>query len=420
MFDFTNMTLRLEYFGGIIYNNYGNMVFLNEIETNKIKQFIEGKERLSFDVLEILLKQGFITNKQSRGSLRIINALPSPNFLSAPISVHYYPSYICNQKCKFCYNPKNNKEDVDKTKIMVTAQTIIDKCKEMGVVIFNILGGEPLCYFDIVLDILKKASPHFFCSFATNGSANGGVTEDMAKELSRIPNIDIRVSLHSNNPHDHNNIVNDPSAFDTAIKSIKTLVKYNVNCRISCVPTMINYSQVFDMIDLAKKLGAKGFHLLPLHMTHSFNNENSIWLDNTKQKKLAEQVWHYRSNDDFEVTSQNWFYNVENYEKIKKYVGQPLCVAGYEIAEIDPEGDVYPCNMVLGNREYCMGNILNDSFRDIWHSSKFDFLRNRNPDLIIEDKCKKCGYVEYCKGGCPFENQLVNNDINYGSTLCPF
>ena len=301
--------------------------------------------------------------------------------------------------------------------VLNNTKKIIDILYENGVIIFNVLGGEPLLNFNYLIDTLNYASEKMFCSFASNGTANGGVDEEKAKILSNINNIDIRISMHGYNSETHDHIVGIKGAFDTAINSIKNLVKYGVKCRMSCVPTKINYEYIDKMVELAYKLGMTGFHLLPSHMTENFDINHKMWLSYEKQLEIIEKIKLIKFEKPFEISYLNWYENVKNF--VFKYDGQSLCVAGKEIIEIDPLGDVYPCNMVLGIKEFMCGNILNEKFSDIWNSPKFDIIRHRIPEKIINSSCKKCKKLNKCIGGCPMSNYLISNDINYGDVLCP-
>ena len=114
---YSNFTLREEYFGGIIYNSQGNLFFLDDEQTRQIKSYAEFGEGLQYDTLQLLLKEKFINREGKVNRQTLIKNETNEMYLSAPISIHYYPSYWCNQKCTFCYKPNSN-EIIDREKLV--------------------------------------------------------------------------------------------------------------------------------------------------------------------------------------------------------------------------------------------------------------------------------------------------------------
>jgi len=68
------------------------------------------------------------------------------------------------------------------------------------------------------------------------------------------------------------------------------------------------------------------------------------------------------------------------------------CVSG--ILSINPSGDVIPCSAYSRS----IGNLLNDSFDNIWNSDQALYFREKK---YIPAICKKCSFKVSCKGGCP-------------------
>jgi radical SAM protein with 4Fe4S-binding SPASM domain len=70
------------------------------------------------------------------------------------------------------------------------------------------------------------------------------------------------------------------------------------------------------------------------------------------------------------------------------------CLAGDAFATVDPWGNVRPCN----HAPYVVGNLLAQSFEEVWHSSKMEAWRKMTP---LE--CAGCTLYESCHGGCRAE-----------------
>ena len=115
-------------------------------------------------------------------------------------------------------------------------------------------------------------------------------------------------------------------------------------------------------------------------------------------EKLAEQLLH-RPDVNF------FHFNVDLSQGpcvIKRLRG---CGAGCEYVAITPEGDIYPCHQFVGNEEYKLGNLYEDTFNlDLSH--RFGEL-----NVYTRPDCQQCWARFYCSGGCSASNLLVNGDI---------
>ena len=81
------------------------------------------------------------------------------------------------------------------------------------------------------------------------------------------------------------------------------------------------------------------------------------------------------------------------------------CGAGCEYVAITPEGDIYPCHQFVGNEDYKLGNLYEDTF-NMEISKAFS-----NLNIYTREDCKDCWARFYCSGGCSASNLLVNGDI---------
>ena len=73
------------------------------------------------------------------------------------------------------------------------------------------------------------------------------------------------------------------------------------------------------------------------------------------------------------------------------------CLAGEAFATVDPWGNVRPCN----HAPYVVGNLLTQSFEEVWHSPKMEVWR-----AMIPPECTGCAMYKRCHGGCRAEAML--------------
>ncbi len=74
------------------------------------------------------------------------------------------------------------------------------------------------------------------------------------------------------------------------------------------------------------------------------------------------------------------------------------CSAGISNLYIASDGLVYPC-LGLAFPEFVIGDIKKESIINIWNNSNL-LKRLRNLSVDDFEKCKKCKFKTYCKGGC--------------------
>jgi uncharacterized protein len=115
-------------------------------------------------------------------------------------------------------------------------------------------------------------------------------------------------------------------------------------------------------------------------------------------ERLAEELLH---RDDV-----NFFhFNVDLSQGpcvIKRMRG---CGAGCEYVAITPDGEIYPCHQFVGNEDYRLGSLHDNSF-DMELSRRFAGL-----NIYTRPDCKSCWARFYCSGGCSASNLQVNGDI---------
>jgi len=70
-------------------------------------------------------------------------------------------------------------------------------------------------------------------------------------------------------------------------------------------------------------------------------------------------------------------------------------------------GDVYPCDEFSGMKEFCLGNIHQNTLKELMTSPKaIEFFRRWSQ---IPVNCRSCKWFHFCRGGCAWERQLSGN-----------
>jgi radical SAM protein with 4Fe4S-binding SPASM domain len=94
----------------------------------------------------------------------------------------------------------------------------------------------------------------------------------------------------------------------------------------------------------------------------------------------------------------------EVYELLRRAGG---CSAGEKVANVDPQGDVHPCQFW---QNLSLGNVKEKSFAEIWLNSGNPHLKRlRAKADYLKGKCGKCEWVEIC-GGCRVRAEAIHGD----------
>ncbi|WP_257788861.1 SPASM domain-containing protein [Clostridium argentinense] len=90
-----------------------------------------------------------------------------------------------------------------------------------------------------------------------------------------------------------------------------------------------------------------------------------------------------------------------------------LCSAGRSTVCITYNGDVYPCSFL----NVPVGNILEDSFKDIWKNSKaLKIIRSFSKEKF--NKCFSCEYNSSCNMCLAKNIEDTNNIFNPSTETC--
>lgn len=359
----------------------------------------------------------------------VSRALPS-YFMGAgkaayPRIIKYDVTYRCKLNCSFCFYWSDSSRKATSKLIKSRRELTSGEIEKYLVPILiknkvefiSISGGEPLSRPDLpeILYKIDKAN----LAIGVNTSLDG-LTDDVLAAFEKINLRYIQFSLHGVEDV-HNNLVRRKDGYEKLIANVKRLKssldkrkeKTDITCCYVVVPeNQYNISKsVLDM----EKLGVNKFYI---HFLEWQENSNSSEQSLTSRALMTESSHRFVDEDVvykqiMELRSRAKKGGIEVYchpfepsskEEISKWYNDPLfnkvknCFCLWLEARIDPFGDIIPCLYITEPS----GNIINDSFSDIWEGEKLKNIRyeiQRN----LRPVCKKC-----CKLSRTWQNILVN------------
>jgi radical SAM protein with 4Fe4S-binding SPASM domain len=314
-------------------------------------------------------------------------------FLSAPSSVDVFVTSRCNLRCVHCFSSREGKGNRDLS--VQELESIFNQLERMGVMEVRLTGGEPLLHPEIctLLDIIQKK--RFRKVLITNGTLLDEENVPRLKEAGVIPTI----SLEDVNPEEHDVFSGVVGSFKRTMMALNLLKKQGIPYGINCCLHKGNLNRCEDVIKLSIRQGAIRIAFLDLKVVGRMKR-NREWVPAWDMYQnifdyllIAKARYRKRIDVSLDVFLHCYPLRESNLELKKGYVS---CKAGKNRMTIDSDAAVYPCNLVLSDPRWFMGDLREETMADIWFSKKWLFFRG---GVKINDlpKCRRCKDLTTCK-----------------------
>ncbi len=299
-----------------------------------------------------------------------------------PLTISIGPSRACNYRCVFCAYSY-----LDRSPIFLDTQRITKLAKETvgkGTRSFFFSGdGEPLMNKGLPDCIVAVKREGIDTALNTNGVL-------LTKEVSEVilPAMSwVRVSVNAGNPEKYASIhQTDGFMFERVLANLESAVYIKKSKGIACtigIQALILSENLDTLKTLAlelKQIGVDYFALKPFLHHPSISYQSPIDYNSKQVVEILTEIESY-SSDAFNV--------VVRWNSLKKIVSRNYnrCLSFPFIVDIDSNGDVYPCGPQIGNKGFCYGNILSDSWDAIWNGKQKKELGNYLKDTF---DCTDC------------------------------
>ncbi len=402
---------------------------ISKVILKSAKNFGVGQEELARAFSDRAVRRGFATVLRGLAEYGIT----MPQRLPAPFLVVWNFTRMCNLNCKHCY--ENATREMPKDELSLEEKLkVVEILDEAGVAAIAFSGGEPLIHPHFWEVAKEAASRGFYVSVATNGTI---ITEEVAKRMKEIGVRYVEVSLDSPNPEEHDEFRGVPGAWERAVNGIKNAVKADLIVGVAMTATKRTYKEVPEMIELAKKLGAKRFVVFSFIPTGRAKEIVDLDLSAEEKRYVLDCLYQALKRKEIEAYSTSPAYAVtslidieggpvtmahfgvrelpEQYRSAARSLAEFIggCGAGRIYMAIQPNGDVTPCVFIP---DVVVGNLLRDGFEKIWKCEVFEMLRDRdNPEY----GCYSCPYKYVC-GGCRARAYAYTGSLIGAEPECPY
>jgi|GEM_PF-6442169 len=335
--------------------------------------------------------------------------------LNGPIYLSLFPTLECNKNCNFCYYTKllNKGSKNELTMNIDTAKKLVRFCCDNGILMVNIIGGEPLLpnVWEINTFIIKNLLKN---GISVSLLTNGINLHLFAKEISDIYcefNNQFNLIV-STNPDDK-----DELFFSKLQKGFELAQTYKLPFSINTIVLSDNSKYYYEYFNsLNDKYGdvIKEFNLLYPRVSDELRmkiSEFKILCIDIKERTQAKV--------DIEIPYQFKYDSIKtSFTKIDLL--NTGCGIGRRTIAASPIGKLYVCDCFINNKGYYLGS-LDDSLKNIWTNAIN--LRTKINFKVTPTSCKThCQFYEICEGCLAeirenvhpvCEYKQTNNEVNY-------
>jgi serine-type anaerobic sulfatase-maturating enzyme len=315
------------------------------------------------------------------------------------------PTHICNIGCRYCYNEDTRAPIMTSSTLENTiCQTLAyaDAQRQRPQVDFIWHGGEPMVagldFYRQALSFERKyaGKTAYDNTLQTNGLLLNDEWAAFLKENR------FRVSVSIDGPKHINDLTRRDfrgrGVFDRIMKGINVLRANDISFGVCVVITQLNRDNVNEIYDFLAE-NKLPFNVIPL--TRSGNAKTNYEEIGLGPDEYAEP-WINLFDRWWDASEADYIYCSDFALKTRAIlsggptdcIGQANCSQHH--VSTDPDGFVYPCATLSGNKEWSYGNLNELTLAAILDSSVATAAKNR----AIDPHCAECKWQHVCHGGC--------------------
>lgn len=339
----------------------------------------------------------------------------------------------CNLHCAHCYSRSGPHLESGGELTTVEAVGLIDDLSAMGVPLILLSGGEPLVRDDIWTLVARAREKGIKTALSTNGTL---ITAETARQIRKCGIEYVGISLDGANPATHDRFRNITGAFERAVAAFIHCRDAEIRCGVRVTFTRENFLELGDLIDLSVSLGASRFCLYWLVPSGRAMDSYQRLQVGKKEVEAALTLLYRRAQEidparmEFLTVDapQDCIHLIRSMERDNSPDAREArtllsslrggCSAGIRVANIDPWGNVYPCQFAR-SPEFLVGNIRKRPFSELWRDNGNPaLLLFRGKNSIIDGKCRACEYFSLCGGGCRVRAHSESGDFSAPDPFC--
>lgn len=393
-----------------LYLTYSFLTKKFALLTEKQKEILDQPSgHLSSEAVSAMLRLGFLSEKDEYAvlveKLRKSNP-PVPR--NTGLALDICPTMHCNFDCRYCYEAgRRHTGAMDDETIEAVAEFVRKRILETRATKLSVkwFGGEPSLAFgqvqrlsDRLIAITEACGIPYMAIIQTNGYL---LTQEMADRMKEKQIRSMEITIDGNKlSHDRLRVLHDGSgSYDRIMENLSRL-RTDMQILIRCNLHKDNIGAFADLmkeVDRLKKLT----HNTILCTPRIIRVEPNLPEDGRFLKDTALTNDEYlRSFHSLYAMNQNDQPRRRDFDRFTKSLSAPCRACNGTGFTIDELGNLYCCNMEVGDPALAIGNVRDyENDTSLKHTKNFDFYRG---SLCSDrEQCKNCVILPICLGRCP-------------------
>jgi uncharacterized protein len=335
----------------------------------------------------------------------------------------------CNLACTYCYTIEDGvpREQLSVELMLKAVDELAALPTRFTSLEFH--GGEPTMAFKDIRrvvayakDVYARAGKKVVFSIQTNGFNLSDTICDFLAEH----NFSVRVSLDGT-PEMHDEFRVDHrgrGSYKGVVRGIRRLQEKGIAVHAVCVVHSGNTDRIVEMYDSMAGLDVASIRFLPVFK--SGNAGAGDWLTGDRYfesyfkvvKHVAARVRAGEKVVPLANLLAGELGSLRSFRREYMCMRNP-CGAGVNMITIDTNGDLYPCEEMVGKPEFMIGNLAETDIRTAIDTSPVvQQLRERHVEEI--DECRTCTWKQFCHGGCVHKSYTHFKRLDRESEHCSY
>ncbi|HEY7594852.1 MAG TPA: radical SAM protein [Actinophytocola sp.] len=371
--------------------------------------------------------KGFGTSSARVEGLELLAPKSTAN--TYPVLGVFHVHNWCNLACTYCYTIEDGvpREQL-KLELMCKA---VDELVALPTPFTSLEfhGGEPtMALKDIrqvvayAKEVYARAGKKVVFSIQTNGfNLSDKVCDFLAEN-----NFSVRVSLDGT-PEMHDEFRVDrrgKGSYKGVVRGIRRLQDKGIAVHAVCVVHAGNTDRIVEMYDSMAELDVASIRFLPVFQSGNAGEEE--WLSGevyfesyfSVVKHVAARARAGAKVVPLANLQAGELGSLRSFRREYMCMRNP-CGAGVNMITVDTNGDLYPCEEMVGKPEFVIGNLAETDIRTAIDTSPVvTRLRERHVEEI--DECNSCTWKQLCHGGCVHKSYTHFKALDRESEHCSY
>jgi uncharacterized protein len=400
-----------------IYNSLSNaLISIEEGVYNIIEKCKKDKtnievELLGSEMVELLENKRFVVENEKDELLAykaIINNLRNKdNYVHLTVA----PTMDCNFRCHYCFEQNITKTYIDDNVIDALIKNILNR-RNLDSLFLTWFGGEPLMALPQMKMIYDKLMTFWGDrTFESNIITTAYFIDKQAiQTLKDIRVTNMQITLDGLK-ESHNKIKFTENCNDVFSKIIK-----NVDLLVAEYPEL----RITFRVNLTKQNISEYIPLYKFLTEHYAGNNIGVVpafvMDRTNKNEDKKLFFSNKESSEI-ILALMWKHNIHSPAiRYPERMFYECAIRNINTMNIDPEGYVYKCWEIIGNKKYAVGKL--DTNGDIADTNYTQLNRQLfGADPLSDKTCTQCSYLPVCNGGCPI-HRIQNEFEGWHNNTC--